>query len=155
MAGIRDIWLFANNIIRSSRQIINEELRPLNLSSAEGNILLHLLTQNDESPQEVIVEQLDVSKPAVSRALESLAQKGYVARHKDPVDRRASRIRLTDKARQIAPQIEQIYNGVFAIAAQGISDKEISDFIDLFGRVSQSFSRACTERRRQGRKEWS
>jgi DNA-binding MarR family transcriptional regulator len=154
MAGIRDIWLFANNIIRTSRQIINVELRPLNLSSAEGNVLLHLLTQNDELPQEVIVEQLDVSKPAVSRALQSLVQKGYVARRKDPVDRRASRILLTDKARQIAPQIEQIYNGVFAIAAQGVSEQEIADFIGLFSRVSESFSRARAERQSQGRREW-
>jgi DNA-binding MarR family transcriptional regulator len=154
MADIKDLWLFANNIIRTSRQIINEELRPLNLSSAEGNILLHLLTQNDESAQEAIVEQLDVSKPAVSRALVSLVQKGYVVRQKEPADRRASRILLTDKARLIAPQIEQIYNGVFAIAAQGISEKEIADFIGLFSRVSESFSRARAERPSQGRREW-
>jgi DNA-binding MarR family transcriptional regulator len=146
MANIKDIWLFANNIIRTSRQIINEELRPLDLSSAEGNILLHLLTQNDESPQEEIVEQLDVSKPAVSRALESLAQKGYVVRRKDPADRRASVIQLTDKARRIAPQIERIYNDVFTLAAQGVSKKEIDAFIELFGRVSTNFSRARAER---------
>ena len=150
MSGIRDIWLYANNIIRSSRQIINEDLKPLNLSSAEGNIMLHLLTQEQHFRQEEIVGQLDISKPAVSRALESLDKKGYVAREKDPSDKRASQVRLTDKARQIGPQIEQVYNEVFSIAAQGVSEAEIEDFIKLFGRVSESFSTARVKRRSRG-----
>ena len=89
MAEIRDIWLHAHNMIRSARQIVNENLRPLNLSSAEGNILLHLLTQCQEMRQEALVEQLDISKPAVSRALDSLERKGFVTRQPDPDDRRA------------------------------------------------------------------
>jgi DNA-binding MarR family transcriptional regulator len=150
MTDIKRIWLFANNIIRSSRQIINEELRPLNLSSAEGNILLHLLTQGDDVPQEAIVEQLDVSKPAISRALDSLVQKGYVVRRKDRADRRASRILLTERTWRIAPQIEQIYNGIFAIAARGIAAEEIDALIDLFGRVSHNFSQARAGRKSEG-----
>lgn len=151
MSGIKDIWLFANNIIRSSRQFINEELKPLNLSSAEGNILLHLLTQDERFRQDEIVELLDISKPAVSRALESLELKGYVYRKKDPLDRRASRVILTEKARSISPQIEQVYNEVFSIAAQGISEEEIRDFIKLFGRVSDNFSASRANRRNRGR----
>src|SRR5512133_2893163 len=104
MPEIRDIWLHAHHMIRSARKIINEALHPLNLSSAEGNILLHLLTQSQEMNhqemgQEQLVEQLDISKPAVSRALDSLEQKGYVIRQEDPQDRRVHHIRLTDQAR--------------------------------------------------------
>ena len=94
MTEFRDIWLHANNMICSARQIINENLKPLNLSSAEGNILLHLLAQGDEMVQEQLVEQLDISKPAVSRALDSLEKKEYVIRQQDPSDRRAHRVRL-------------------------------------------------------------
>ncbi|MEW5921678.1 MAG: MarR family transcriptional regulator [Bacillota bacterium] len=153
MSGIRDIWLFANNIIRSSRQMVNEDLRPLNLSSAEGNILIHLWTQDREFRQEDIVEQLDISKPAVSRALESLEKKGYVERVKDPSDKRVSLVQLTDKAREIGPQIEQVYNEVFSIASQFISEDEIKDFIRLFGRVSENFSIARDKKRNRGRPE--
>jgi len=65
MADIRDLWLHAHSMIRSARQIVNEGLRPLDLSSAEGNILLHLLMNGQEMGQEQLVEQLDISKPAV------------------------------------------------------------------------------------------
>ncbi len=142
MSDIKAIWLFANNIIRTSRQMVNEGLRPLNLSSAEGNILLHLFTQNNEVRQDDIVGQLDISKPAVSRALESLEKKGYVIRSKDFIDRRASRVLLTDSARKIRPKVEHVYNEVYSIAARGVSEEEIYKFINLFSRVSENFSRA-------------
>jgi DNA-binding MarR family transcriptional regulator len=142
MADIRAVWLFANNILRSSRLIINEQLKPLELSSSEGNILLHLLTQDDPLPQEKIVAQLDISKPAVSRALKSLQRKGYIHREKDPNDKRASQVLLTERAREIGPQVEQVYNNVFAIASQGVSAEEIEAAVQLFARVSANFLKA-------------
>jgi MarR family transcriptional regulator, transcriptional regulator for hemolysin len=147
MSGIKDIWAYAHNIIRTSRQLINDDLKPLGLSSAEGNILLHLLTLEQPPPQEQIVETLDISKPAVSRALDSLEDKGYIRRIQDTADKRAKRVYLSAKARQIGPQIETIYSHVFSIGAQGISEDEIREFIGLFERVSASFSAARENRR--------
>ena len=147
MTEIREIWLHAHNMIRSARQIINDNLRPLNLSSAEGNILLHLLTQGQEMGQEQLVEQLDISKPAVSRALDSLETKGYVTRHQDPNDKRAHRVRLTDKAREIGPAVEQIYNHVYTLAMQGVSQEELDYFVKLFGRMSQNFAREQAQKK--------
>lgn len=141
MLEIRDVWLHAHNMIRSGRRMINENLSPLNLSSAEGNILVHLLTHGREMGQEQLVNQLDVSKPAISRALASLEKKGFVVRQRDPRDRRAYRIQLTDKAFEIGPEIEQIYNDVFALAMKGISQDELEYFMELFGRISENFVR--------------
>jgi DNA-binding MarR family transcriptional regulator len=141
MAEIRDVWMHAHNVIRSARQIVNEDLRPLNLSSAEGNILLHLLTQGQEMGQDQLVEQLDVSKAAISRALTALEAKGFVTWQQDPDDRRVHRVRLTGKARAIGPAVEQVYNQVYTLALQGVSQEEFERFIGLFARVSQNFAR--------------
>ena len=142
MAEIRDIWLHAHNMIRSARQIVNGNLHPLNLSSAEGNILLHLLTQDQEMGQEQLVEQLDISKPAVSRTLDSLEAKGFVSRQQDPDDRRVRRVRLTDQAREIGSAVEQAYNQLYTLAMQGISQEELDYFVKLFHRISENFVRA-------------
>jgi MarR family transcriptional regulator for hemolysin len=148
MSEIRDIWLHAHNMIRSGRQIINNNLSPLDLSSAEGNILLHLWTQGQEMGQEQLVEQLDVSKPAISRTLNSLESKGYVTRQRDPHDRRAYRIQLTDKALEIGPAVEQAYNQVYSLAMHGISQEELDYFVDLFGRMAENFaSKKAAEQR--------
>ncbi len=148
MSEIRNIWLHAHNIIRSARQIINENLRPLGLSSSEGNILLHLFTQSQEMQQEQLVEQLDVSKPSVSRALHSLETKGYITRQSDPDDKRAQRIRLTDKALEIGPVVEQAYNHVYTLAMQGISQQEFDYFVNLFGRMSENFAHEQSKKAR-------
>jgi len=144
MSEIRDIWLHAHNMIRSGRQIINKNLQPLGISSAEGNILLHLLTQSPEMAQEQLVDQLDVSKPAISRALASLDAKGYITRQLDTDDKRAHWIRLTNKALEIGPAIEQAYNHVFTLALQGISQEELDYFMKLFSRISENFAREQT-----------
>lgn len=142
MPDIRDIWLHAHHMLRNARQIVNANLRPLRLSSAEGNILLHLLTQGEEMGQEELVEQLDISKPAVSRTLDSLEAKGFVRRLPDPKDRRVHRVQLTAQARAIGPAVEQAYNQLYAVAMQGITPQELEDFLRLFGRMSANFARA-------------
>ena len=149
MAEIKDIWLYAHQMIRSARQIINENLRPLELSSAEGNILLHLLTQGSEMGQERLVEQLDISKPAVSHALDSLENKGYVTRQPDPDDKRARRVGLTKKALEIESEIEQVYNRVYTLAVLGVSQEELDSFVKLFSRMSQNFARKQENNRSQ------
>jgi DNA-binding MarR family transcriptional regulator len=152
MSEIRDIWLHAHNMLRTARQIINENLRPLDLSSAEGNILLHLWTQGQEMAhqeisQEKLVEQLDVSKPAVSRTLDSLERKGFITRQQDPDDGRAHLVCMTNKARAIGPTVEQAYNQIYGFAMQGISQAELAEFIRLLGRISENFTRIHAEKK--------
>ena len=142
MATIRDIWGFSHNIIRAGRQLVNEGLRPLGLSSAEGNVLLHLLAEGDAIRQEDLVDRLDVSKTAISRAIDSLEQKGYATREKDLSDKRATLVFLTLKAAEIAAPLEAVYNRVFAVAAEGIDVACIDAFSSLFAQVSANFDRA-------------
>ncbi|MGI5823366.1 MAG: MarR family winged helix-turn-helix transcriptional regulator [Dethiobacteria bacterium] len=149
MSGIRDIWFYANNIIKSARRMVNEELRPLKLSSAEGNVLLHLLACDHILRQEDLVKELEISKPAVSRALFSLEKKGFVRREKDPFDKRVSRVFLTEKAAVIGPLVEQVYEKVFSLAAREVSAAELHSFIALFRRVSASFSRAGQQKKQK------
>ena len=130
MAEIRDIWLYAHNMIRSARQIINRSLRPLGLSSAEGNVLLHLWTQGQEMGQEQLVEQLDVSKPAVSRTLHLLERKGYVLRQRDPDDKRAHRIRLTDRALEIARRTAPSARGIVSVLEGGYDPGALGECVD-------------------------
>ncbi len=154
MSGIKDIWLYANNIINSARQMVNDELKPLGLGSAEGNILLHLMAHGDTRRQEDLVNELEISKPAVSRALISLEKKGFVKREKDPADRRASRVLLTKKGHETGPKLERIYEGIFSLAARGIAQEEIKGFIELFRHISESFSSAREENKKRRSEKW-
>lgn len=141
MVGIKSVWIYANNIIRSARHMVNAQLKTLDLSSAEGNVLLHLLNQGELLRQEDIVEQLEISKTAVSKAVNCLEEKGYVVRVEDEHDRRAVRLKLTAEAEKIAPELKEIYEQIFALAAEGLEAEEIAAFIKVFQRISNNFSR--------------
>jgi MarR family transcriptional regulator, transcriptional regulator for hemolysin len=145
VAEIRDIWLQANHMLHVARQIINRDLRSLNLTGAEGNILLHLFTQGEDMRQEQLVEELEISKPAVSRGLDSLAAKGFITRQTDPDDRRAHRVLLTDTARAVGPAIERIYDQVYTRAVRGIRPEELDYLVALIARLSHNFEREATE----------
>lgn len=140
MSSIKDVWMYAHRIVRSARQIINAELKPLNLSSAQGNILLHLLMGDTEMPQERLVDELDISKAAISRALDSLEKHGYVTRRAHLVDKRARLVALTEKAAAIGPAIDGVYNRIFDIVRQGISDDEYDRAVLMMSRIAGNLS---------------
>lgn len=140
MPNISDVWGLANNIIRSSRMILNENLKPLGLTSAEANILLQLVTEGDMVRQEDLAELLDVSKPAISRALDTLESKEYVARERDLSDKRACLVVLTPKANAAAVHIKKIYQQMVEVAEIGLTPDETTVFMSVFGRVSDNLA---------------
>lgn len=140
VSSIRDVWGLAHRIIRSSRSILTEQLSELGLGSAEANVLMQLFTEGDMIRQEDLVDQLDVSKPAVSRALDSLQEKGYVWRERDLTDKRAYLVVLTPKARDCTETIQAAYDEILKVAEQGITPGEAADFIRLFAKVADNLS---------------
>jgi DNA-binding MarR family transcriptional regulator len=138
MISMLSLWLEMKGILRSARQIINAELGPLNLSSAEGDILFHLLTGSNNLPQEKIAERLDIGKAAVSRAIDSLEAKGYVVRKRQRNDRRAYCVTLTDKAFSVGGEIEGIYNRLYQLVREGIPDEEIVHIRSVLSRVAKN-----------------
>jgi DNA-binding MarR family transcriptional regulator len=65
-----------------------------------------------------LAEKLGTSTPAMSRAVDDLVKKGLVTRVEDPDDRRARRIELTAKGREVVDRIVTVrLKGVTAFAA--------------------------------------
>jgi DNA-binding MarR family transcriptional regulator len=138
MLTIRDIWLSMKSILRSARQIVNSELEPLNLTSAEGDVLFHLLAENDGLSQEKLAARLDIGKAAISRTVHSLADKGYVKREPQPGDARAYRVTLTEMAIDASARIEFAYNAVYEIVKRGIDDSEFQRLAVLLEKVAEN-----------------
>jgi len=140
MSSIKDIWMYAHRMLRSARQIINAELKPLDLSSAQGNILLHLLMGDSEMSQERLADELDIGKAAISRAIDSLEEKGYVTRKEHPLDKRAHLVTLTEKAKAIGPAIEGVYNHVFDIVRRGIAEEDYDRMVHLMAHIAENLT---------------
>jgi DNA-binding MarR family transcriptional regulator len=136
LLSIQNVWLEMKDILRSARQRINGELEPLGLSSAEGDILFHLLTGCNHLQQEQLADRLDIGKAAVSRAVDSLEAKGYVERIRQQKDRRAYGITLTDKTVSAGADIVGIYERLYTLVKKGISEEEFGQIEALLSRVA-------------------
>ena len=139
MISIHEIWLPFHSIIKGARKVVNDGLRPFGLSSAEGNILLHMFMQSAEISQEQLACDLGISKAAISRVIDGLEKKGYILRTRKADDRRFYQLLLTEKAREATAQIARIYNGVYDMALRGISEEEFAEFTGVLEKILKNF----------------
>jgi DNA-binding MarR family transcriptional regulator len=68
---------------------------------------LHFLLDGGDVNIKDVAGRLGLSLPAVSRALDGLVKRGYVARHESTKDRRAKLVRLLPAGRAMLDDIEQ------------------------------------------------
>lgn len=67
------------------------------LSARQMSILLTVYTRPPPHTVRGLSESLNISKPAISRALDRLGQLGYVRRRRDDYDRRSVQVQRTVK----------------------------------------------------------
>lgn len=141
MPTIRDFWIGLKAVLRSARQLVNKELEGLHLTSAQGDALFYLLTEQDGFTQEQLAQWLDVDKGAISRTVDSLAEKGYVRRERHLSDGRAYRVLLTEKAVEIGPAVTSAYQKVYEAAGKGIPEAEFRRLGTLLHLVAESLQK--------------
>lgn len=67
------------------------------LSARQMAIVLRVYMENGPHTVRGLASELNISKPAVTRALDRLSDLGYVRRQKDPQDRRSVQVQRTVK----------------------------------------------------------
>ncbi len=77
-------------------------MEQLGLPSTAFPLMVRLLWEDDIS-QEELADDFLVDKGTIARILARLEEAGYVTRSVDAKDKRVKRVRVTDKAREIAP----------------------------------------------------
>ncbi|BCN30615.1 MarR family winged helix-turn-helix transcriptional regulator [Anaeromicropila herbilytica] len=93
-----------SNIYRCSQAYIDKHLAKYNLSMSSYPYLLVLkrcsgISQND------ISKELNVDKSMSARTIKKLIEEGYIRKEQNKEDIRAYQLYLTDKAREIIPEI--------------------------------------------------
>ncbi|MFW5946461.1 MAG: MarR family winged helix-turn-helix transcriptional regulator [Candidatus Natronoplasma sp.] len=104
--------------------LIRSELEPYDFNRGEFPLLFKLLKGGDGVTQKEICEKLHVSKSTTSKIIKSLVEKGYLRKEKDPEDKRASRIFLTDKKEEIEDLIKEIDEKAENKMLKGFDDEE-------------------------------
>ena len=120
-----------SNVSRLMRRRFDERARAIGVTRAQWRTLV-VLSRNEGINQGGLADLLEVEPITLCRMVDRLAEAGLVERRRDPADRRAWRIHLTDAARPLLDQLRGIADQMIAQALDGISaDRQAALFDTL------------------------
>jgi DNA-binding MarR family transcriptional regulator len=119
---------------RLLRTTADAELSVLGLSGP-GFAVLRSLSEEDGLTQAELARRLRLEPPSMCRMIDRLAREASVERHPDPGDRRATRVRLTPRGRELAEQGVAVVDGIEDRIFAGLDAGERAQLAELLGRV--------------------
>ncbi|KEA52882.1 transcriptional regulator SlyA [Mangrovibacter sp. MFB070] len=125
-------------LVRVWRALIDLRLKPLELTQTHWVTLHNIHQLPPEQSQIQLAKAIGIEQPSLVRTLDQLEQKGLISRHTCANDRRAKRIKLTDKAQPIIEQMEQVISRTRGEILGGVSQQEIDTLISLIGRLERN-----------------
>jgi len=99
----RDLYALASYMMREATARTLNTIAELEISFTQLKALCALENDGEERSVKALAQSLNVSLPAMSRAVDGLYERGFVEREEDRADRRMKRVRLTE-AGQRAPR---------------------------------------------------
>jgi DNA-binding MarR family transcriptional regulator len=111
----------------------------LGLTRAQCKVLGYL-ARNEGINQAGLADLLEIKPMTLVRQIDRMEGDGWIERRRDPGDRRARRLVLTEKARPILARIFDLSNEVRNEAFAGLSEVEGRHLITLLGRVHGNLS---------------
>src|SRR5450759_1425000 len=108
--------------------------------------LLFRLLEGPLRPTE-LAEHLHLDLSVVSRQLTSLSERGLVAKTRDPGDRRAHQVEITDAGRALTAQVERIRTEFLSRLVRAWDETDLQHFSTYLHRLSESLDQhECTGR---------
>lgn len=125
----RNYWLLRN--------LIDQHLAPMGLSSAQWRPLLVLGAADGPMTQVQLARTLGLESPTVVRLLDRLTEKGWITRCPCPGDRRAYHVELTAPARALCVQIERVLTELRRSVLADVSAEELAQASAVMERVQE------------------
>jgi DNA-binding MarR family transcriptional regulator len=97
-----------------------------------------MLHHREDLRQNELAEFLEMEPIAVGRVIDRLQAAGFVERRPDPKDRRAWRLHLTEQARGVVDDMQEIGRGLRRDATIGIDATELEQALAVIGRIKDN-----------------
>lgn len=129
------------DVSRLMRRRFDERARAIGVTRAQWHVLTKL-ARVEGINQGGLADLLEVEAITLCRMIDRLAEAGLVERRRDPHDRRAWRIYLTDKARPMIEQLRVIADALFDDATIGLGEGERTALVDSLTRIHTNLNDA-------------
>lgn len=128
------IGRYISQIHRKGRIYISKELNDLGIGSGQVMFLLELY-RGDGKSQEDLAEALHIDKGTTARAIKKLEEAGFVSRVKDEIDKRANKVYLTNKGKEVQENVFSIMMKWENKIAINLSKEESKHLLNLLNKV--------------------
>ena len=121
------IGFLISDVARLLRRRFDERARAIGITRAQWRVLV-VLSRNEGANQGALADLLEVEPITLCRMIDRLADAGHVERRRDPADRRAWNIYLTDRSRPLIEQLRGLAEEVVGEALAGLDAAALDRF---------------------------
>ena len=143
------IGFLISDVSRLLRRVYDRRVEPLGLTRSQWRVLVHVYRREGIS-QTALAQILEIEKPTLGRLVDRLEQKGWVERRIEDRDQRARRLVITEQARPLIDQMEELAEAVHADALDGVADDETDQLHDTLLAVKANLLRLLNGNRPDG-----
>lgn len=108
------------------------------MKRAEFEVIYYLSICRDADSLVNITEFLNANKGHISATVCGLIEKGYIDSVQDRIDRRYLHFSLTDKGREVAADVLEVWRNIRSELFYGLTDQEIADYIRISDKICRN-----------------
>ena len=135
---------YIGRIKQVNTRLLNKFLVQKNITAFNGEQgrILHVLWENDGISNRELSKKSGLAMSSLTTMLERMEEKNLLIRKFCPTDKRKSLIFLTDYAKSLKSEYDEISDKMNEISFEGISDEERLAFEATLEKVLYNFERA-------------
>lgn len=126
-------------LARMWRATADRALDGIGVSAATGWALVQVGRLGNDVRQTDLARELDVTGASLVRLLDQMAAAGLIERHRDQVDARVSRVRLTARGQALVSNIEDAFAALRRDMLEGESDADLATALAVSERLEARF----------------
>lgn len=139
MADMLSLPYLLSDSARLLRRAFDARVRALGMTSRQARLLLILHVTEGEN-QGYYAELLEVEPISLTRMVDRMEEAGLIERRRDPADRRAWRLFLTDRSRCVIDQVRDSLTGLEDEMLAGLEPQQRKALGQMLESIRENFS---------------
>lgn len=124
---------------RLLRRAFDARVRKLGMTSRQARLLL-ILEHTEGENQGFYAERLEVEPISLCRLVDRMEESGLLERRRDPADRRAWLVHLTDRSRQMIDQVRASLIGLEEEMLTGLDEVDRERLVNSLETIRANFA---------------
>ena len=136
-SSVADLAPAITQAARSMRTLLSRSLGETGLYAGQDGVILTLAEEDGLTPGQ-LASRLGVKAPTMTRTIGRMEAQGFLERRADGTDGRLTKVHLTETGLKTVDQIGRSVADCGALAAPGLTDKEVRTLLKLLKAIENN-----------------